>query len=236
MRTHDVVTGVFVQRLNLALARLARDQRVEPRTAPVKVNLGAGVNVAPGWVNIDVNGTALAAKLPAPLIRVAYRLSHVRRHQDADGYVDKLKQNVFVHHNLVYGIPLDDDTADFIYSSHFFEHLYRDDAERLFRDARRVLKPGGVFRINVPDVTPWVEALKRGDTEAGLDGLFPRSAGDDGGALGTHRYMYDYELLARLLKEAGFARVGRCRRQEGTVPDLLLLEHRSPTGIYVEAS
>jgi hypothetical protein len=88
----------------------------------------------------------------------------------------------------------------------------------------------------VPDLTPWVEALKRGDTEAGLDGLFPRSAGAAGGELGTHRYMYDFELLARLLKEAGFTEIRRRERQEGTVPDLQVLEHRSPSGIYVEAS
>jgi predicted SAM-dependent methyltransferase len=232
-----LLVAVIVERLSLAYAKLKRNRRVKPPAAPVKVNLGAGVNVAPGWLNIDVNASALAARLPPQLIRhVAYRFSNVKRSLDANSYVDKLKEGVFVHHNLIYGIPLDDDTADIIYSSHFFEHLYRDDTERLLRDVRRVLKPGGVFRINVPDVTPWVEALKHGDTEAGLDGLFPRSARAAGGELGTHRYMYDFELLARLLKEAGFTEIHRCERQEGTVPDLQVLEHRSPSGIYVEAS
>jgi predicted SAM-dependent methyltransferase len=226
----------LADRVIFAVARLKKDQRITPRSMPVKVNLGAGVNIAPGWINIDVNGSTLIAGLPGPLIRLAYRLSRVKRIESSADYVRKLTRNVFVHHNLVYGIPLADQTVDFIYSGHFFEHLYRADAEKLFRDAHRVLRPGGVFRINVPDVTAWVELLKRGEIEEGLEGFFPRSEKNAGGVLGTHRYMYDFSVLQRLLREAGFTRVERCERHHGRVPDLELLEHRNPTGLYVEAS
>lgn len=39
----------------------------------------------------------------------------------------------------------------FIYSEHFFEHLFLDEAVALLRECFRVLAPGGVVRICVPD-------------------------------------------------------------------------------------
>jgi hypothetical protein len=98
-----------------------------------------------------------------------------------------------------------------------------------------VLRPGGVLRINVPDLTPWIAALVAGDTERGLDGFFPRSSRDDANPLGRHRYMYDFELLNRLLVAAGFTEIKRCERRDGNVPDLMRLENRSEDGLYVEA-
>ena len=48
--------------------------------------------------------------------------------------------------------PTDDSTVDFVYSSHFLEHLYRADAQRILRESFRVLKLGGTIRISVPDL------------------------------------------------------------------------------------
>jgi predicted SAM-dependent methyltransferase len=224
-----------LESVSLFVAWLRRHQHFEPEPGIVKVNLGAGITVAPGWINIDTNASSLVAGLPPPLVRLAFRLSSARRWVSADDYVATLHRNTFVHHNLVYGIPIGNERADFIYSAHFFEHVYRDDAQRLFREALRVLKPGGIFRINVPSLDPWVEALASGDTEHGLDGFFARSAEDET-LLGRHRYMYNFDLLSRLLREAGFADVQRRNRREGATPDLDLLEKRSEHGLYVEAA
>lgn len=48
-------------------------------------------------------------------------------------------------------LPFKDDYFSFIFSEHFFEHLFLGDAIELFRESYRVLKYGGVFRIVVPD-------------------------------------------------------------------------------------
>ncbi len=64
----------------------------------------------------------------------------------------EVEGNIFARHNLLYGIPLPN-AADYIYSAYFFEHLYREDSERLFREAHCVLKSSGVFRINAPAST-----------------------------------------------------------------------------------
>jgi predicted SAM-dependent methyltransferase len=225
----------LIAQLSFLVASFKRRRRFRPPPGPVKINLGAGVNVASSWINIDVNASALIASLPSPLIRLLYRASSAKKWETRENYVAKLKNNVFIHHNLAYGIPLSNESADYIYSSHFFEHLYRDDAERLFRDAHRVLKTGGVFRVHVPSLEPHLAAFARGETEAGLDGFFARSAKQEGGELGRHRYMYDFGLLARLLREAGFPQVSQCERKQGTVPDLDFLE-KWPVGLYVEAT
>ncbi|GFE58585.1 methyltransferase domain-containing protein [Geobacter sp. AOG1] len=48
-------------------------------------------------------------------------------------------------------LPFDDNSLDFIYSEHFFEHLFFDEALSLMQECYRVLKPFGVIRTCVPD-------------------------------------------------------------------------------------
>jgi SAM-dependent methyltransferase len=44
-----------------------------------------------------------------------------------------------------------DNSFDFIYAEHFYEHLFMDEAVELLKECRRILKPHGVIRIVVPD-------------------------------------------------------------------------------------
>ena len=48
-------------------------------------------------------------------------------------------------------LPFKDSTFTFVFSEHFFEHLFMDEAFELFRECHRVLRPGGVMRTVVPD-------------------------------------------------------------------------------------
>lgn len=50
------------------------------------------------------------------------------------------------------GLPLSDGSADAVYSSHVVEHLSDTEAGAYFTDLWRVLAPGGVIRIVVPDL------------------------------------------------------------------------------------
>lgn len=44
-----------------------------------------------------------------------------------------------------------DGSLHFIFSEHFFEHLFFDEAMALFRECHRVLAPFGIMRVSVPD-------------------------------------------------------------------------------------
>ncbi len=47
----------------------------------------------------------------------------------------------------------DDETFDEVYASHVIEHLgYQKELPEAFKDIHRILKPGGVFRMSVPDL------------------------------------------------------------------------------------
>lgn len=55
-------------------------------------------------------------------------------------------------HDLSKGIPLPDASCDVAYHSHVLEHLRRADALPFMRECYRVLKPGGILRVAVPDL------------------------------------------------------------------------------------
>lgn len=48
-------------------------------------------------------------------------------------------------------LPVPDGSMGFIFSEHFFEHLFFDEAVALMRDCHRMLSNNGVLRIVVPD-------------------------------------------------------------------------------------
>lgn len=49
-------------------------------------------------------------------------------------------------------LPIEDASAEALYSSHTIEHLSDAAVDSLFREAYRTLKPGGVFRITTPNI------------------------------------------------------------------------------------
>ena len=92
------------------------------------------------------------------------------------------------------GLPLSDGSADAVYSSHVVEHLSDTEAGAFFTDLWRVLAPGGVIRIVVPDLEhicriylQQLDALKGGTEKSdfvyrfALLELFDQSVRDHGG-------------------------------------------------------
>jgi len=223
----------FVDTITQLLTRLYRSQRIKPNASVIKVNLGSGLRVAHGWINIDGSLSALVSKLPVPAPKISYRLSSVKQWNSQDEYIHILRNHTFVFHNLSYGIPLPDNSVDYLYSSHMLEHLFREDAERLLGEAFRVLKRGGRIRICVPDLEYAISLYQQGEKEQALGFFFMTSKA---GYLGRHLYMYDFELIESLLKKAGFTQVDRCAYQDGQVPDIALLDNRPEQTLFVEAS
>jgi SAM-dependent methyltransferase len=63
------------------------------------------------------------------------------------------------------GQPLDieSDSFEAVYTSHSLEHTFDEGALHAISEARRILKPGGVLRIVVPDAEMAFQACRRGD-------------------------------------------------------------------------
>ena len=218
------------------IGRLKRDQRkpIPTQFSLVKVNLGCGLAVATGWVNIDGSLNALVSTLPHFLHRLAYRLTGANRYYGEVEYCRLLRDHFFIHHDLAYGIPLADGVADFVYSSHFLEHLFRRDGEKLLIECFRVLKPGGTVRVVVPDLAYAISLYDAGDKEKMLsDNFFVE---DDDSYYARHKYMYDFQMLSDSLTRAGFHDVRRCCFRTGNTPDLDRLDNRPDESLFVEAT
>ena len=223
----------LVDQVTRLLGWLRRSRRVPVPAGPgpVKVNLGSSLLVAPGWINVDGNLSALFAGAPRPVLRAVYRLAGISSQLTEEQYVEVLGRETFIHHNLEYGIPLPDACADYVFASHFLEHLSQRHGEHVVREAVRVLRPGGVIRIAVPDLAFFMEAWQTGDKELAMQGIFEDL---DLGHLARHRYMYDFEMLRDLVKRVGLTDVRRCDFREGRMPDIDVLDNR-PGSLVIEA-
>ena len=110
------------------------------------LNLGCGTKTSSDAVNIDwsiylrISRSKILRLLAGPL------LSDLRRQR-----LDSLREKDILIHDLKKGIPYDDCSVDMVYHSHFLEHLPKESAPGFLRECRRVLKPGGIIRVVVPD-------------------------------------------------------------------------------------
>jgi SAM-dependent methyltransferase len=217
-------------------AHAGRRRRLNARAlvdGPAKINLGSSLEIAPGWINVDASLNALIARWPSPFQAALYSLSGQSAFMSRDEYLRRLRGNRFVHCDLTRTLPFVDSSADFVFSSHFLEHLTRAQCVHVLAEARRVLGADGVIRVAVPDLDVAIELYAQGETRHMLDHHFYRPAQ---GKLAEHRYMYNFPLLAEALNEAGFADVRRCAYREGVVPDLEHLDNRPDETLFVEAS
>lgn len=99
-----------------------------------------------------------------------------RFHKDWSNFDFVSTDEGVVAHNLLSGIPLPSANADVVYHSHVLEHFTRTDAKAFIQECYRVLKPGGIIRIAIPDLekiaTLYLQKLNaalQGDEQARID-------------------------------------------------------------------
>jgi predicted SAM-dependent methyltransferase len=93
--------------------------------------------------------------------------------------------------------------ADGIVLSHVLEHIYPSLAIKALGNCFNYLKPGGGIRISVPHL----EAFNQGNFSSYL-GIANRNLAKNYLIYGFHhKFMYDVEILALLMKQAGFSEV-----------------------------
>lgn len=210
----------------------------------LRVNVGCGRSPTPGWVNFDNSLSVRAASHPL-LLRIALA-SGLLNAKQGEFARDAARSGVRWA-DAVRRIPLSNGAAEIIYSSHMLEHLHRTEAVAFLSEARRVLAPGGVLRIVVPDIAKLVANYVRdGDADALVSatlltrerprGLFASVRALVVGAR-EHAWMYDGPSLCRFLVENGFTEPTVLAVGQTTIaePGALDLAERESESVYVEA-
>jgi predicted SAM-dependent methyltransferase len=115
------------------------------------------------------------------------------------------------HRHDIATLPMfEDDSADLIYSSHTLEYFDRVQVASVLREWRRVLRPGGVLRLAVPDFEALAGLYARHkDLDMLVGPLYGRWPVPGTDIVVYHRTAYDFASLGRVLEEAGFSNVRR---------------------------
>jgi SAM-dependent methyltransferase len=212
----------------------------------LRLNLGCGLQTHPSWVNVDGSWNARLAKHPTfRKILASLRL------MSAESAGIPWSRDIFVH-DVRKPLPFPDGSAIAVYASHVLEHLYREQGQQLVRESFRVLAPGGIIRVVVPDLkncvreylgerpfgelSPSQKALPPGDLlnerllmrwpspskRLTLYRIYELS--ED---FHSHKWMYDEDSLSSLIRSVGFASVMRKEYAESLIQNITHVEDSS---------
>jgi predicted SAM-dependent methyltransferase len=139
--------------------------------------------------------------------------------------------------NLGLGIPFPEGSADSVFLEHVLEHFPYRAVLGILAESRRVLRPGGVLRIGVPDFGRYARSY-------GADGSFIEqerpgrptamlAVGEVALAHG-HRSIWDGETLALALTAAGLREARACYSGDSSIEPAPDFAERAGESVYAE--
>jgi SAM-dependent methyltransferase len=205
----------------------------------IYVQYGCGTSCPQGWINFDVSPTLRLQRLP--LIGSLFRRGPV------------VFPRGVRYGDIVRGLPIADGSVDAIYASHVLEHLALADVGLALGNTFRMLKPGGIFRLIVPDLEirarKYLAMTERGEGGANSWLMRASTLGQERrprGVVGfaralfghsAHLWMWDEPSLRESLRRAGFTDIRRCKFNDSADAAFRLVEDRArfhDTSIDVE--
>jgi predicted SAM-dependent methyltransferase len=140
------------------------------------------------------------------------------------------------------GLPLTEASVDYAVSIHALPEFSYPELDTVLGELRRVLVPGGVLRLGLPDLTKGIDAYLRGDLDYfKVDADEVRSAG---GRFIVHMLWYGYsrtlftvDFMLELLEKAGFVDARECAFQTtwSGYEEIVALDNRPEESLFVEA-
>jgi predicted SAM-dependent methyltransferase len=104
-----------------------------------------------------------------------------------------------------------ENSVDEIFSRHFFEHLTFQQGERQLEVWYKILKPGGVCEMMLPNmalhIQQWIERKTDREISHAMAGFWGWQRGEFDDTWDVHKSGYDKELLTNLVKRKGFVNI-----------------------------
>jgi predicted SAM-dependent methyltransferase len=201
----------------------------------LKLNLGCGPCTPDNWLNIDYAMGAWLAKIPV-VSTINKKLKIINFDWVDDIFLCDLRKK----------FPWENGSVDIVYSSHTLEHLSKNEGKYFLEECHRVLKPQGIIRIVVPDLSVIVEQYLKSEMSADevLDELGVGYDSPSDGFLKRklapfirfpHKCMYDSPTLLRIMSEIGFE-VKSKSAFESEIKDLKEIEQpeRAAASVIIE--
>jgi SAM-dependent methyltransferase len=196
----------------------------------MRLHLGSFDQPVPGWLNTDITPHIWISRIPgASLVLGALGVLPAQR-------VKQHREGVFRHIRYLdvrRRFPLESGSVEAIYTAHMLEHLYEDEAAHCLRECVRVLRPGGVMRIGVPDLDWIVAGYRPEEPREFLVRIFEVSARR--ASKNVHHWHYNEVSLRHAVLAAGFSAAARCDYRNGRCPDVALLDTRPEETLFLEA-
>lgn len=234
----------FLEKLNLILLNLKKLKKYDARSF-IGINLGSEDATIKEYLGVDGSPLIYIERnkiIPKFVKRRIYNHTSSSNHRDYEEFSRNVNSIPLIHHNMLCGLPFNDEEVSNIYSSHFFEHIKKEDAKQLLKECFRVLKKGGVIRITMPSIKSEIERIKNsitsyhnGDNEPIQKFITaPKIKNNDN--FSFHRHIYDFKEFKQILEDIGFKNVTSSSFRKGDLPLVNKIEHRDiKNALFVEA-
>jgi SAM-dependent methyltransferase len=203
------------------------------------VQYGCGDTAPAEWLNFDASPTLKIQKTPVL------------------GFLLKSFLNIIFPKNVQYGdivknFPVKNNSCDGIYCSHVLEHLSYEDCIKALKNTYDILKPGGIFRLVMPDfknlVNVYLNKKESGDRSAstyfmevsymatksrpkGFKAIVESIFGN-----AKHLWLWDKDATIFELEKIGFKNIRECEFNDSTDRMFQLVEdwERFQTAVALE--
>jgi predicted SAM-dependent methyltransferase len=146
--------------------------------------------------------------------------------------------------DITIGLPLKSNSVKGVYTEHCLEHIEFSSCQFVIEEIYRILMPGGIARIIVPDAELYLDLYEKKKKGENVSFPYERNSSDYTPMMAInrvfrdheHKFAYDYETLKMMLHKAGFAETKKEIYKKGKDVELLVdSEERKIESLYVEA-
>lgn len=124
-------------------------------------------------------------------------------------HVDMMNYEHIHFNGSVCCLPYEDNSTSLVYASHVLEHFSRNSIPDVLLEWYRVLAPGGVLRLSVPDFAACAKLYHEEGLQDGLTGLIGLICGGQRNEYDFHKMIFDEPFLTNILLSVGFKEVRR---------------------------